>query len=592
MTAEIKTTVKTRTDKINHPHLEGHQIWDLGVPLADAIEQHPDLFEDSDTHGLNDSRFNYCVRFNPQIWSGHGYEPAFIGRHTHLGSRFDDEEFLVEFARPGDRLLPDRFTFGSLGPIEIPPVGSAASHWLVTAGLRDGVDLAARHPSAKVTICHDHACLEQLKLDNPDSMLTVVVRHSCWANLQCHWAAFIDRLQAHGWVFRVITIPDYGALDVRLSDYSETSVGSVTGDHDQVWPPTTEATEFNVLKNENCAVSSPDYLIKNFLNRNELATLYSKPGVGKSFLALFIAHQLASEAKNILGRRARGCNTLYLCLEGEAGFRNRMEALNRRYGSAPGLAVNFDPLDLTQEHWTDQLEQIAVYMNTHEVGLLIIDTWAQAMPGADESASGPSSRAINHLQRLRQMTGACILVLDHLPWATTRKEGARGWSGKYAAMDAAYLLEGDLAQGSVIVRPHRQKDGNAPGPLYFATEAVHLGADEDGDPITSFCVIEGDADRVSTASRANGGELAELDRAALDIIHGLLSEHGEEGEVSGRLARRISRNKVWNALAKNPSLKSVCDNHSWRSRFLKRLIANDKIVADRQHIGRAHYEPA
>jgi RecA-family ATPase len=79
--------------------------------------------------------------------------------------------------------------------------------------------------------------------------------------------------------------------------------------------------------------------------------------------------------------------------------------------------------------------------------LVIVDTFAQVMPGANENAGEDVGRALAHCKGIHRATGALVLLVHHSGKDSSR--GARGWSGLRAAADVELeVVRADDARSS------------------------------------------------------------------------------------------------------------------------------------------------
>ena len=116
--------------------------------------------------------------------------------------------------------------------------------------------------------------------------------------------------------------------------------------------------------------------------------------------------------------------------------------------------------------------------------VVIVDTFAQVIPGANENAAEDIGKALTHCRGIHRATGAVVVLVHHAGKDPTR--GARGWSGIRAAADAEIEVL-RLPMGR-LARISKQKDGIDGREWGFDLHPVPIGMDEDGDAIDS-CVI-------------------------------------------------------------------------------------------------------
>jgi len=248
------------------------------------------------------------------------------------------------------------------------------------------------------------------------------------------------------------------------------------------------AMRFPCIPASNFAVRATwSYIIKGLLPQAALAVLFGESGSGKSFVALDMAFAIAR------GLRWRGLRTtqgrvVYLVAEGAAGFRNRLIAL----ATVSGIDLSSVPLDIIDAAPNLLLKEDAIDIaksilaSGDKPSLIIVDTFAQTLAGANENASDDMGKALAHCKGIHKATGALVLLVHHS--GKDSSKGARGWSGLRAAADAE--LEVVRTPMGRYIRTTKQKDGADFKEWGFALEPVTIGEDEDGDPITTCICSE------------------------------------------------------------------------------------------------------
>lgn len=178
------------------------------------------------------------------------------------------------------------------------------------------------------------------------------------------------------------------------------------------------------------------WLIKDLIPQAEVVMIYGDKGVGKTFITLDIALQIATGSQE-LGHTKRGIVT-YIPLEGKNGFFQRVEAaLHHKYPEDDGenLLINFweddwiwsrgQDLSLphrdvsNEERWTDEWDEImelsrpCAYRDWRMYGkwlsledefchVLIIDIFSKAIPSADIMSWEDMNNVINNLEKVIQ----------------------------------------------------------------------------------------------------------------------------------------------------------------------------------------------
>lgn len=229
----------------------------------------------------------------------------------------------------------------------------------------------------------------------------------------------------------------------------------------------------------------PTWIVKGVLPNAELVVLFGESGSGKSFVALDLAGAIARGVE-WRGRKVKQGRVVYVAAEGAGGFRNRLNAYAQAHSldlaaldlgvikAAPNLMVKDDALDVCK-----------AIIAGGPVSVVIIDTFAQVMPGANENAGEDVGKALQHCKGIHKATGAVVILVHHA--GKDSSKGARGWSGLRAAADAELEVV-KLATGRLL-RSTKQKDGEDGLEWGFELGVVPIGVDEDGDVLTS-CVVQ------------------------------------------------------------------------------------------------------
>ena len=238
--------------------------------------------------------------------------------------------------------------------------------------------------------------------------------------------------------------------------------------------------------------------VKGLLPQTGLAAIIGQSGSGKTFLALHLLARIAL-GEEFFGFKTESCPVVYLGLEGGAGIGKRIRAYEQHYNQQ--LPENFrvvtDRLSLLS---TDAAEFAkAVAEEGLQGGVVVIDTMAQASPGADENASGDMGRIVFNAQLLQVLSGSLIILVHHIGKDAAR--GARGHSSLTAALDT--VIEVKLATTCREWGIAKSKDGEDGIKRSFRLEQVQLGTDADGDLITS-CVAVPDTSALFSKPKLTG----------------------------------------------------------------------------------------
>lgn len=260
-----------------------------------------------------------------------------------------------------------------------------------------------------------------------------------------------------------------------------------------------KADRFKVLSAEDfTGRPPPEWLIKGILPKAELVVLFGESGAGKSFVALDMAGAL-DRGVEWRGHRVKQSRVVYIAAEGAGGFRNRMAAYclhNKIDPKDLGVGVIHAAPNLLQRD--DALDVSRAIVAWGGADVVIIDTFAQTTPGANENAAEDMGKALGHCKGIHKATGAVVMLVHHA--GKDASKGARGWSGLKAAADAE--IEITRGVGGRMLRTSKQKDGEDDLRFGFDLQPLPIGEDTDGDVITSCVVVEADLPAVGQVGEA------------------------------------------------------------------------------------------
>ncbi len=234
--------------------------------------------------------------------------------------------------------------------------------------------------------------------------------------------------------------------------------------------------------------TDPDYLVKGWITRNSISVMYGQPNVGKTFLALDMAHAVA-RGRSWGGCKVRAAPVIYITLEGGAQFDLRVKALDD-----PTFWVLKMPLSFMDKARDPTFVAEALFdlsANIGNIGLIVIDTLARAMTGGDENSAQDMGRLIAAVELLKERTGAHVMMIHHM--GKNAAQGARGHSSLRAAIDTEIELTKDDGQDIIEAKATKQRDMPVGKSFRYQLREKNMGEDRDGDPVTT-CVVERAAD--------------------------------------------------------------------------------------------------
>ena len=283
-----------------------------------------------------------------------------------------------------------------------------------------------------------------------------------------------------------------------------------------VYSPVGYTGKFPVLSaDEMSNQKTAKWLIKGVVPAADIVTVFGASGSGKSFVVLEMAACIA------LGVPWRGHKTekgrvVIVAAEGSGSYGKRIKALAQYLGISPkdlDIGVIIVPPNLMEEG--DVTELAASIKAVGGVSLIIIDTFAQVTPGANENGAEDMGLALSNVRVLRTTTDATVELVHHAGKDAHR--GSRGWSGIRAAVDAELEVTRDEDSGARQIRISKQKDGEDGLKWGFKLETILLGLDDDGDDITSCVAVEADLAQGGAEDAPRKG-VKKLGRVATHIL--------------------------------------------------------------------------
>jgi hypothetical protein len=338
--------------------------------------------------------------------------------------------------------------------------------------------------------------------------------------LEAKWETF-GRSSAQpvtaGTIYKMAT--EAGWIDTPSADDFD-----VIADSDAGIPASVNPLRFAVQNALAFSAGKPmGYIVKGILPEADLGVFYGESGSGKSFFTL---DMVCAIVRGIpwRGRRVKQGRVVYIIAEGSGGFKNRVNAYVSRHGLAE-LAldvITVAPNFLEKRDINDVIA--AIQASGEGCCLIVVDTWAQVTPGANENSGEDMGKALAHCRRLKQATGAMVLLIHHSGKDSTR--GARGWSGLRAAADCEVSIERN--EDARVATITKLKDGDDGLQFGFKLVTVPVGHDEDGDPVSSCVVEEAEVSTLTnSANREKRSKMGDNERALMNTVQELFERDNE-----------------------------------------------------------------
>ncbi|XWX02993.1 AAA family ATPase [Aggregatilineales bacterium SYSU G02658] len=193
------------------------------------------------------------------------------------------------------------------------------------------------------------------------------------------------------------------------------------------------------------------WLLDHELPTQSLVVLYGESGIGKSFVTLDYAMRLATQSKCVV----------YVATEGLRGYHPRVAAWAsyKQQRIPSSLLFYADEMNLMN---SDAMISVAQTFSRLTPSLIVVDTLAMSMIGADENSARDMGQALASCRRLIDMTGATVMLVHHSGKASAWERGSSALRG-----NADVMMRLQSADDILVLETTKAKDFDAPPPKYL-----------------------------------------------------------------------------------------------------------------------------
>ena len=288
----------------------------------------------------------------------------------------------------------------------------------------------------------------------------------------------------------------------RLEAIANEAAAEATGD--AMRTPEGFEGKFTISTAETLASRPPaNWWIKGILPQDrDPVILFGASGSGKSFCAIDMAASISLGAP-WRGRRVAQGRVLLVAAEGGSGVGKRFRAYCQHHGiPLPALNIGVVTVPPNFMERDDIEELVRAVAAAGGADVIIVDTFAQVTPGANENAAEDMGLALANSKALSAATDATVVLVHHAGKDLGR--GSRGWSGiKGAAAAQIEVIRHD--DGRREIHLEKMKDGEDGLRFGFTLETLVVGLDADGDDVTSCVVLEAETPKVVEEAKTGKG---------------------------------------------------------------------------------------
>ena len=258
-------------------------------------------------------------------------------------------------------------------------------------------------------------------------------------------------------------------------------------------------------------------LVEGLISHGAMSVCYGDANSGKTYLVMHLCYRV-SRGEPFFGCKTNRSVVVYIAGEGAISVRRRVTAFEKHHGQPFGrfglisTALNLMEPSADIEAFLELVTQKVSEIG-EPVGLIVVDTVARAMGGANENASEDMARLVAAGDRIRAETGAHVLFIHHS--GKNAAQGARGHSSLRAAVDTEIEVKADEATKIHTAHITKQRDLATKGRhLAGRFVSVDVGKDQWGGVVTA-CAVDDVASSDATYKPSISGPIQQAVMAYL-----------------------------------------------------------------------------
>jgi hypothetical protein len=324
--------------------------------------------------------------------------------------------------------------------------------------------------------------------------------------------------------------------------------------------------------------TAPAQLIRGLIPRVGLTVVWGPPKSGKSFV-VFDAMMHVAIGEHYRSREVTHGPVVYCAFEGAEGYGKRAKAFRKHHdlpdNSNPPFFLVSARMDFVRDH-PALIASIRDKLGTDDPAAVVLDTLNRSLPGS-ESSDQDMAAYIKAADAVRETFNCAVIIVHHCGIDISRPRGHTSLTG---AVDAQLAVKRD-AGDNIILKVEWMKDGAEGDVVASRLDAVEVGTDDDGHPITSCVIVPVDGSVVTTASKAP--RLTKAAQTALRALVEAVSECGDIPPASNHIPPgvRVVTVDQWRDYAYRMGISTSSENRARQQAFKR---ASEHLIAD-GHVG-------
>ena len=230
-----------------------------------------------------------------------------------------------------------------------------------------------------------------------------------------------------------------------------------------------------------------EWLVDGVIPKRGVGVIFGASQSFKSFVAMHMS-LCAARKLSWASRPVEFAPVVYIGAEGYEAIWLREAA---KIGAEPPTAIEFALVAAAPNLGRTDGDLPALIATIDSIGvvpgLVIVDTAAKVMSGADENNQGAAALLCNG-EALSRHYGCFVLLVHHTGWGDDAQKRTRGWSGLPFGLDLIMLCERKQGDLSVTMTIQKLKDDELRERFVAKLERVELGKTKTGREISTLIV--------------------------------------------------------------------------------------------------------